>query len=212
MKVSALRLVPILVLIGVVVTVGCRRGDDGTPTAVPEEPTVTPTPAAATAEPTATPTPVPATPEPTVEPAPETIGEDRQAQVGDSVAVHYIGTLDNGEEFSRSTEEIGPIVFVLGSGQVIPGFDVAIRGLKVGESVMVRLEVEDAYGEWQEQLVQEFPIQQAPPNIQVGEELQLGDGRTATVIQVTETTVTLDANHPLAGQPLNFEIRLVSIE
>ena len=213
-KISARKLVPILVLVGLVALVGCRRGDDEVPTPAPtEEPTTVSTPATApTEEPTTASTPATASPEPTVEPAAEAIDEARQAQDGDTVSVHYVGTLDSGEEFDRSTEERGPITFVMGSGQVIPGFDSAVRGLKVGESVTVRIEAEEAYGEWQEQFVVEFPIEQAPAGIRVGERVQLLDGRSATVTEVTETTVTVDANHPLAGQALNFEIRLVSIQ
>ncbi len=130
---------------------------------------------------------------------------------GDTVAVHYTGTLDDGEEFDSSRDR-EPLQFVVGSGQVIGGFDDAVRGLVVGESVVVRIAPEDAYGEVDPERILEFPIEEVPEEFrQVGVEVLLGGTTPATVIEVTEDTVTVDANHRLAGEALTFDIELVEI-
>lgn len=167
----------------------------------------------AAAEPTATPTATPtevATPD--VEPTAtaDNGGGVRVAEVGDSVQVHYRGTLDNGEEFDSSSER-GPLGFVVGAGQMIVGFDAAVRGMAVGETVTVRLDPAEAYGEVDPARILEFPIDQAPDGIQVGDEVSVS-GTRAVVTAVTADTVTVDANHELAGQALTFEIELMSIE
>ena len=143
--------------------------------------------------------------------APSSATEGRRvAQAGDSVQVHYEGTLDDGEVFDSSKGR-DPLPFVVGSGQVIPGFDAAVIGLAVGESRKVRLEPADAYGERRDDLVLEVPAEQAPPGLSVGDQVQLQSGAVAVVEAVTAETVTIDANHPLAGQALTFEIELVAI-
>ena len=163
----------------------------------------------AAADPTATPTEV-ATPD--VEPTAtaDNDGGTRVAEVGDSVQVHYRGTLDNGEEFDSSSER-GPLSFVVGTGQMIVGFDAAVRGMAVGETVTVRLDPAEAYGPVDPARNLEFPIAEAPQGIQVGDEVSVSGAR-AVVTEVTVDTVTVDANHALAGKPLTFEIELLSIE
>ena len=136
----------------------------------------------------------------------------RPAQDGDTVSVHYTGRLDSGEVFDSSRERDEPLAFVVGAGEVISGFDAAVRGMAVGDSSTVRLEPDDAYGQPDEQLVAAVPKQQAPEGLNVGDQVQVGEqGQLAIVTDVTEESVTIDANHPLAGQALNFEIELVAI-
>ena len=129
---------------------------------------------------------------------------------GDRVAVHYRGTLDDGEVFDSSRER-SPLEFVVGTGGVISGFDDAVRGLAVGEAVTVRLPPAEAYGETDPSRVIEFPIEQAPEGIAVGDQVSVG-GQRAVVTAVSAETVTVDANHELAGKALTFEIELVSIQ
>jgi FKBP-type peptidyl-prolyl cis-trans isomerase 2 len=136
---------------------------------------------------------------------------DQVASDGDTVAVHYRGTLDDGTEFD-SSEGRDPLTFVVGSGQVIAGFDDAVRGLEVGESRTVRIEPEDAYGVYTEEAIIDFPADSAPEGLQVGDAVTLGNGGRGTVLEITDEFVKIDANHPLAGQALTFEIELVSID
>ena len=136
---------------------------------------------------------------------------DRLASDGDTVAVHYRGTLDDGSEFD-SSEGRDPLTFVVGSGQVIAGFDDAVRGLAEGESRTVRIEPEDAYGEYNEEAVIDFPADSAPEGLEVGDAVSFGNGGQGTVLEITDEFVKIDANHPLAGQALTFEIELVSID
>lgn len=132
------------------------------------------------------------------------------ANEGDKVAVHYHGTLDDGTIFDSSRER-EPLEFVIGSGQVIPGFDTAARSLEVGQSVTVRLEPKDAYGAKNDQLVFEVPVEQAPEPLKLGDRVELMNGATAVVTAVTDKIITVDANHPLSDQALTFEIELVAI-
>ena len=151
------------------------------------------------------------------EPTTTTEGDDMSdtptgqvASDGDNVAVHYRGTLDDGSEFD-SSEGRDPLTFVVGSGQVIAGFDEAVRGLSVGESRTVRIEPEDAYGEYTDEAIIDFPADSAPEGLQVGDAVTLGNGGRGTVLEITDEFVKIDANHPLAGEALTFEIELVSI-
>ena len=132
------------------------------------------------------------------------------AQVGDTVSVHYRGTLDDGSEFDSSAGR-DPLEFTVGAGQVIPGFDNAVVGMAVGDKKEVRLEPEDAYGERTDDRVISVPKEQAPEGLEVGQQVMLGQA-PATVVEVTDEAVTVDANHPLAGQALTFEIELVGIQ
>ena len=132
------------------------------------------------------------------------------AKDGDTVSVHYHGTLDTGEVFDSSRQR-EPLTFVLGSGGVISGFDDAVRGLMIGESVTVRLEPEQAYGEHREDLIFEVPLDQAPQGLAPGDTITLANRTRAVILEVTDEIVRIDANHRLAGQALTFEIELVSI-
>ena len=129
---------------------------------------------------------------------------------GDQVSVHYHGTLDDGEVFDSSRERT-PLQFVVGTGQVIGGFDDAVRGMAVGETVTVRIPPAEAYGEVDETRIIEFPLDQAPEGLKVGDQVSVS-GAAATVTEVTDESVTVDANHPLAGQALTFEIELVALQ
>lgn len=128
--------------------------------------------------------------------------------------VHYTGTLDDGTEFDTSRDGF-PIDFIVGGGQMIAGFDNAVRGLALGERVNVRLEAAEAYGEVDPDLIVDVPIDQFPPELlaqlSVGIVLPLSETLQATVTAITDTAVTLDANHSLAGEALNFEIELVDL-
>ena len=145
------------------------------------------------------------------EAAAKTATGGQKVQEGDTVSVHYRGTLDSGEEFdsSRGRE---PLTFVVGGGQIIKGFDDAVRGLSVGETVKVRLEPDQAYGQPRQDMVFEVPRSQAPEGIAAGNQVQLSNGAPATVVEVTDTAVRIDANHPMAGKALNFEIEVVEVK
>ena len=135
---------------------------------------------------------------------------------GDTVKIHYTGTLDDGSEFDSSAGR-EPLEFSLGSGQVIAGFDNAVDGMAVGESKTVTIPPGEAYGERDEQLLQEVPKSSLPDEMkaEVGMQLQSQspDGQIMNLViaEVTEESVMLDANHPLAGQALTFAIELVEI-
>lgn len=138
------------------------------------------------------------------------------AKSGDTVAVHYTGSLADGTIFDSSREH-EPLSFTVGEGQVIAGFNDTIEGMSIGESVTVTIPAANAYGEYNEQFVITVPPADIPPEIEVevGMDLQLhqedGGAIPVRVTEVTDDHVTLDANHPLAGQDLTFEIELVSI-
>lgn len=138
-----------------------------------------------------------------------------RAQAGDTVRVHYRGTLADGTEFDSSAGR-EPLEFEIGAGQVIPGFDEAVRGLEVGQTTTVTIEPSDAYGERMEEAVQVVPLEafgDQVPEVGWAVELQAPDGSrlAATIIEVSESTATLDFNHPLAGEALTFEIELQEI-
>ncbi len=138
------------------------------------------------------------------------------AKDGDTVKVHYTGTLKNGEVFDTSKER-EPLEFTLGQGQLIPGFEKAVIGLNVGDATKVDIPSAEAYGDSREDLVLNVPKDQLPADVepQVGMQLQVNqpDGQPVPVriTDVKETELTLDANHPLAGQDLSFEIELVEV-
>ncbi len=130
---------------------------------------------------------------------------------GDTVTVNYRGTLDSGQEFDSSYGG-EPLTFVVGSGQLIKGFDTAVRGLAVGEKKKFRLEPADAYGPRDEKMIFEVPLAQAPEGIKAGDQVQLANGAPATIAEVNAEIVKVDANHPLAGQALTFEIEVVGVK
>jgi peptidylprolyl isomerase len=138
------------------------------------------------------------------------------AKSGDTVRIHYTGTLDDGTEFDSSSGR-DPLEFALGGGQVIPGFDSAVDGMAVGENKTVTIPPGEAYGERHEQLVQEVPKSALPDEIDpaVGMHLQSrspeGQVMNLVVTEVADASITVDGNHPLAGQALTFDIELVEI-
>jgi len=136
---------------------------------------------------------------------------------GQKVSVHYVGTLDDGTEFDSSHSRGEPIMFEVGSGQLIAGFDSSIVGMAVGETKEITLGPTEAYGEANPELLQSFPQASFPPdfNFEVGEVVQgqnqAGQPVFAKIDSVGDEDVVLDLNHPMAGKTLNFAIELVSI-
>lgn len=141
----------------------------------------------------------------------------QQVQNGDKVKVHYHGKLRSGETFDSSNGR-DPLEFTVGSGQVIKGFDEGVRGMQVGDKKTVEIPVADAYGEKEDERMIQFPVNQFPPDMkpEVGMQLMMSDGSgqqiPVTITEVGTENVVLDANHPLAGHDLIFDLELVSIE
>ena len=139
-----------------------------------------------------------------------------QAKSGDTVKVHYTGTLRDGTLFDSSRER-DPLEFTLGEGSTIPGFEGALIGMGPGESKTVMISPEQAYGERNEDAVQEFPRSMIPAGLEleIGMRLnaQAPDGQPMilTVVAFNDEAVTLDANHPLASEELTFEVELLEI-
>lgn len=139
-------------------------------------------------------------------------GEGTVAQEGDFVAVHYIGTLDDGTEFDASRPRGSTLDFEIGSGGMITGFDQGVRGMTVGETKTVRFGPEDGYGEANPDLIEDVDISLVPPGTTVGASLiDPQTGRPVRVVEVGDETVTVDRNPELAGQWLTFEIEMVAI-
>lgn len=139
-----------------------------------------------------------------------------EVKSGDTVRIHYTGTLADGSVFD-SSEGRDPLEFTVGTGQVIAGMDGGLPGMKVGDKKRLEISAEDAYGPVNSEARQAIPREGIPDDIplEIGTQLQMqspeGHVLPVTVVEVTESTVTLDANHPLAGKDLNFDIELVSI-
>ncbi len=139
-----------------------------------------------------------------------------QAKEGDTVRIHYSGSLEDGTVFD-SSQDREPLEFTLGEGKVIPGFEKAVIGLDEGGKTQVKIEPDEAYGQRRDDLIVSIDRQQIADQIEpeLGMTLQASapDGSVApvTIVDMDESTVTLDGNHPLAGKTLNFEIELVSI-
>ena len=133
-------------------------------------------------------------------------GGPAAAQTGDTVRVNYTGRLADGTVFDSSSGS-EPYEFTLGQGQVIPGFEQAVIGMKAGESKTVTIPVDEAYGPRRDDLIVEVGRDKLPPDInpQVGMQLQGSQG-VVTIVGVSETTVTIDANHPLAGMALRLHL------
>lgn len=140
-----------------------------------------------------------------------------QADMGQTVRVHYTGTLNDGSEFDSSHKRGEPLEFTLGLDRMIPGFEKAVVGMAPGETKNVKIPAEEAYGERQEELIRDFPRTEFPPHIELEEGLVLSadapDGRRVRfkVLSFSDELVTLDGNHPLAGEDLTFEIELVEV-
>ena len=141
----------------------------------------------------------------------------KEAQVGDSVSVHYTGKLKNGEVFDSSKDR-DPLEFTLGQEELLAGFEDGVVGMKPGESKSVTLEPENAFGDRREDLLLKLPKKEIPQNItpSVGLQLKLsnasGNEIAVVVTEVGEDSVTLDGNHPLSGQTVTFDIELLEIK
>ena len=139
-----------------------------------------------------------------------------QAKNGDTVQINYTGKLSDGTVFDSSVGGT-PLEFKLGAATVIPGFEKAVLGMKVGEKKTITIPMNEAYGPHQDDMVMEIPRDQLSKDLipAVGQHLQSTnkDGTTIVVVvtKVTDTTITVDANHPLAGKDLTFELELVKI-
>jgi peptidylprolyl isomerase len=139
-----------------------------------------------------------------------------QAKKGDTVKIHFTGKLKNGTVFG-STADRGPFEFKLGEGRIIPGVEKAVEGMNVGESKTVEVPSEQAYGQRRADLVEEVSRDRFPknPEPKVGQTLEIhhreGKPMVVRVVDVSESTVTLDANHPLAGRDLTFDLQLMEI-
>lgn len=141
---------------------------------------------------------------------------EQSAKQTDTVKVHYTGRLDDGSIFDSSAER-EPLQFTIGEGQVIAGFEQAVIGMTPGETKTVTIPADDAYGPYRGEMIIPVGKEEFPPHIEpsVGQRLQVmqGNGQTliVTVAEVSDNQILLDANHPLAGQDLSFDIRLVEI-
>ena len=137
---------------------------------------------------------------------------------GKKVKVHYVGTLDDGTKFDSSRDRNEPLAFTCMAGQMIPGFDAAVREMEVGQVVDIRLEPADAYGEHDERLVQTVPVSAMPgaETLSVGDRVMLtaptGQPFPATVSALEDGNITFDMNHEMAGKALNFNIELLEVE
>lgn len=139
-----------------------------------------------------------------------------QAQAGDTVSVHYTGKLEDGTVFDSSRDR-EPIEFTIGQQQVIGGFDEAVTGMEPGQQQTVTITSDEAYGDRREELIFTVPKEQFPEDVkpEEGQQLQMTQGEQVAVVTVAEVgdaEVILDANHPLAGQDLTFDIELVAIK
>jgi peptidylprolyl isomerase len=176
-------LIAIIAIIVAVIVAGCVEKDESTPSPTPSTPISTPAPT---------------------------------AKEGDTVKVHYTGTLEDGSVFDTSVER-EPLQFTIGQGQMIPGFEQGVIGMKLGESKTITIPADQAYGPYNEDLVGVVERDHLPAGMEpeIGQRLQStqanGQIVVVTVINVSESTVTVDANHRLAGKDLTFEIQLVEI-
>jgi peptidylprolyl isomerase len=174
----------LIILAAALLAAGCGGGSEATPT---PEPTATP---AATAQP----------------------GD--VVENGDTVGVYYRGTLDDGTEFDSNVGG-DPLQFPVGEGKVIEGFDKAVLGMAVGDRKTVTIPADEAYGPYREDQVLEIDREQFPPAIEVGQDVpvtnQQGQMLVARIVEITDTTVKVHLNHPLAGEDLTFEIELAEL-
>lgn len=139
-----------------------------------------------------------------------------QAKDGDKVRVHYKGSLEDGTVFDSSYERNEPLEITLGQGMLISGFENAVKGLQAGEKVTATIAPADGYGDYHDEYTFEVERGQIPPDItpEVGMMLQVNTDQgvtNVTIKSVTDETVVLDGNHPLAGQTMTFDIELVEI-
>jgi len=138
-------------------------------------------------------------------------------QTGNTVAIHYRGTLENGEQFDSSHDRGNPLTFQSGLGQVVPGFDAAVAGMAVGESKTFTIGPDEAYGPIHSEAVQQIPLSAFAPGMELTEGRVIqghgpnGQPMMATIVKTEGDMVTVDMNHPLAGKNLTFEVEVVSI-
>ena len=139
-----------------------------------------------------------------------------QVKTGDTVKVHYTGTLDDGTVFDSSVER-EPLAFTIGEKQMIPGFEKGVLGMEVDESKTIKIPSDEAYGPHHPERIIEIPRDQVPADMKIeeGQTLKLtGQDGGEVIVRVKELTdekAVMDANHPLAGEDLNFDIKLVEI-
>ncbi len=139
-----------------------------------------------------------------------------KVKTGDTVKVHYTGKLDDGTVFDSSHDR-DPLEFTIGEGRIIPGFEEALPGMDLNESKTIKIPFDKAYGPYHNELCMEVEKSQLPPHLNphVGQQLQIprSDGQTVLflVTQITDKTITLDANNPLAGKDLIFDLQVVEI-
>lgn len=135
---------------------------------------------------------------------------------GQKVKIHYTGTLDDGNQFDSSVGQ-DPLEFEMGAGMVIPGFETGVKDMEVGEKKKIHIPSSEAYGEKRDDMVMDFERSQLPeglePEVGMGLQMQGPEGQPLPVqiIAVAEESITIDANHPLAGQNLSFELELVEV-
>ena len=135
---------------------------------------------------------------------------------GQKVKIHYTGTLDDGSQFDSSAGR-DPLEFEMGAGMVIPGFEKGVAGMEVGDKKTIHIPAAEAYGERREEMIMQFERSQLPedikPEVGMGLQMQGPEGQPVpvTVTAVDEENITIDANHQLAGQNLNFELELVEV-
>jgi peptidylprolyl isomerase len=136
-------------------------------------------------------------------------------KVGDKVSLHYKGTLNDGTVFD-SSEGREPLQFEVGSGMVIKGFDDGVLGMAIGEKKAIHIDVDNAYGQLNEQMIFKFDKAGIPGDVplELGGTLNMHDGQQDVPViirEITESYIVLDANHPLAGQELNFDLEIMDI-
>ena len=134
---------------------------------------------------------------------------------GKKVRIHYTGTLNDGTQFDSSAGR-DPFEFEIGAGKVIPGFDIAVRSMEIGDKKTVTIPTAEAYGEVREEIIGDLPKDMFPPEMKlaVGLPLQMMSPQgpvMVTIKEIKETAVTVDANHPLAGKDLTFELELLEV-
>jgi peptidylprolyl isomerase len=135
---------------------------------------------------------------------------------GKTVKIHYTGTLDDGTQFDSSTGR-EPLEFEMGAGKVIPGFEMGVADMEVGEKKTIHIPATEAYGEYREDLVLQLERSQLPeglePEVGMGLHMQGPQGQPIPVYvtSLEETTITINANHQLAGKDLNFELELIEV-
>jgi peptidylprolyl isomerase len=139
-----------------------------------------------------------------------------QARTGKHVVVNFTGKLDDGTVFATS-ENSAPIEFTMGDNEVLPAIEEAVEGMELGEMKTVQIPAEEAFGPWREELTEEIPRDSLPDDIevQIGQQFWVeqpgGEPVLVSVADVSEATVTIDANHPLAGEDLTFDLELIDV-